>query len=84
MYMHMRTTVEINDALAKRVKALITDRQTTLRNLIEEGLTRLLEDEARAKRDFVLRDGSVDGDGPAEEAHDLTWEVLSRHLYPRP
>jgi predicted transcriptional regulator len=84
MRKHMRTTVEINDALARRVKSLIAKRKTTFRNIVEEALTRLLEEEGKNERGFTLRDASVGGDGPTEEAHDLTWEVFSRHLYRRP
>ena len=79
----MRTTVEINEALARKVRALMAKRNTTLRALIEEGLQHVV-DEAAGVGSFRLRDASVDGDGPADGVGDLDWDTFQRHLYPAP
>lgn len=79
----MRTTIEINDALARKVRALMVKRATTLRALVEEGLRRVVE-ESRDTRPFRLRDASVGEGGLVEDLPDETWESLSRHLYPTP
>jgi predicted transcriptional regulator len=60
MLMHMRTSVEIPDALLKRVRKLMARRHTTLRALIEEGLRRVLHDEERQEA-FELRDARFRG-----------------------
>jgi hypothetical protein len=78
----MRTTIELNEALAKQVRALMAKRKTTFRALVEEGLRRVL-DENRAPRNFEMRDASAGDGGLAEGVHDTSWETLSRLLYPR-
>lgn len=78
----MRTTIEINDALARQVKALMAERNTTLRALVEEGLRRIVE-ESRAAEPFEMRDASAGEGGLAEGVDDASWETLSRFLYPR-
>jgi Arc/MetJ family transcription regulator len=40
----MRTSVEISDSLMARVRKTMQRRQTTLRALVEEGLTRVVEE----------------------------------------
>ncbi len=82
MLRHMRTTVHINDALARRVRALMAERHTTLRALVEEGLRRVVE-EGRPSATFRLRDASAGQRGLAEGVDDASWESLSRFLYPR-
>ncbi len=78
----MRTTVEINEALARRVRALMAERRTTLRALVEEGLRRIVEED-RPDEPFKMRDASTGEGGLAEGVDDASWETLSRLLYPR-
>ena len=78
----MRTTIELNDALARQVRALMAERNTTLRALVEEGLRRVVE-ESRSRARFELRDASAGEGGLAEGVDDASWETLSRFLYPR-
>jgi len=79
----MRTTVEINDALARRVRELMAERGTTFRALVEEGLRRVLDDHV-AGSGFELHDASAGSGGLVEGVDDSRWESLSRHLYPAP
>ena len=59
---HMKTTIEVSDALFSSAKELAQKRQTTLRALVEEGLRRVLSDSsAKAKPAFRLKDASVRG-----------------------
>lgn len=60
---HMKTTVELTDALLREAKRVAHERGTTLRALIEDGLRRVLDDLPR--KPFRLRDGSVDAGTPA-------------------
>jgi hypothetical protein len=76
----MRTTVDINDALLKRIKVLLAKRQTSMRSLIEEGLQRILDDD-RSEGKFELEDQSIDGDGLAPGISSLAWDEIRPLIY---
>lgn len=59
---HMKTTVEIADAIFADARKLAAREKVTLRSLIEDGLRRVLSDR-KAPRKFKLRDRSVKGTG---------------------
>ena len=59
---HMKTTIELSDALFHSAKALASENQTTMRALVEDGLRRVLNDaRGAAKPAFKLQDASVHG-----------------------
>ena len=58
----MKTTVEISDALLDEAKRVALSEESTLRELIEEGLRRSLDDRKKRKR-FRLRRASWRGKG---------------------
>lgn len=59
---HMKTTIDVSDALFNSAKEYAHGSQTTLRALVEEGLRRVLADsQAKAKPAFKLQDASVRG-----------------------
>lgn len=59
---HMKTTIELSDALFHSAKELASKSQTTMRALVEEGLRRVLNDaQAESKPAFKLKDASVRG-----------------------
>jgi hypothetical protein len=59
---HMKTTIDVSDALFNSAKQLAQQRQTTLRALVEEGLRRVLSDsQAKARPAFKLKDARVRG-----------------------
>jgi hypothetical protein len=58
----MKTTVEISDPLLEEAKREAHRLGTTLRELIERGLRREIDERKQAKP-FKLRDGSVGGEG---------------------
>jgi hypothetical protein len=63
MAAHMKTTIEISDALFNATKEHAQQSQTTMNALIEEGLRRVLSDsQARAQTAFKLKDASVRGE----------------------
>jgi predicted transcriptional regulator len=78
----MRTTVDLNDDLGRRVKLLASRRRTTMRALIEEGLRRVLQEHSAPASDPGLPDASVGGDGLGPGVDDLSWATLSRFIYP--
>lgn len=59
---HMKTTIEISDALFTTAKAFARSRQTSLRALVEEGLRRILSEASeQPKPAFKLKDARVHG-----------------------
>ena len=59
---HMKTTIEVSDALFDSAKSFAQQRQTTMRALVEEGLRRVLGDsQAKIRPIFKLKDASVRG-----------------------
>lgn len=75
---HMKTTIEISDALLEAAKKRARKEGTTLRALVEEGLRGVLEQDAH---DFVLRDASVDGSGLHTDVREGSWERISAMIY---
>ena len=62
---HMKTTIEVSDALFNSAKELAQRRQTTMRALVEEGLRRVLSDtHGRTQPAFKLKDARVRGKPP--------------------
>ena len=59
---HMKTTIEVSDALFNSAKQLAQKNQTTMRALIEDGLRRVLNDQPVKRRlAFKLKVESVRG-----------------------
>ena len=77
---HMKTTIEISDALFAAAKRNARDRGITLRAVVEEGLREILEREA-SKASFRLRDASVDGRGLRPDVREGGWERISELAY---
>lgn len=60
---HMKTTIDISDALFAMAKNVARERQTSLRALVEEGLRRVLSEATnQVKPPFKLKDASVHGE----------------------
>lgn len=63
--MGVKTTVEISDPLFEAARAEAQRTGSTLRDLIETGLRKVLDERRKARsQPFRLRDGSVGGEGP--------------------
>lgn len=77
---HMKTTVEISDALAREAKELAARERTTLRELIEAGLRMMLR-ERRKRTAFRLRDVSFRGNGLQAEFRGADWERIREAAY---
>jgi len=76
---HMKTTIEISDALLEQARRRASERGTTLRALVEEGLRGVLG--AQPAGAFVLRDASVSGNGLRAEVRDGSWDRILELAY---
>lgn len=80
MVSSMKTTVHISDGLLEQAKRLASKRSLTLRELVEEGLRRVLR-EAREPDTFALRDARVGGQGLQPELRDSSWDRIRDMVY---
>jgi hypothetical protein len=76
----MKTTVEISDVLLQEAKQVASAEETTLRELVEEGLRRSL-DARKQRRPFRLRDASYKGKGLQPGVSPGTWERIRELIY---
>jgi predicted transcriptional regulator len=76
----MKTTIEISDNLLGRTRRLAHRQHRTLRSLMEEGLTRILEDgeghEAAKPKPITFK-----GKGLSPEYRDADWRQLRDAAY---
>jgi hypothetical protein len=80
MVSHMKTTIEIADALGEAARKAAEREGTTLRALVEEGLRAVLDERARARR-FKLRDASYKGKGLNPTLAQAGWERIRELAY---
>ncbi len=73
----MRTTIELSDPLFQKAKAFAAVNQTTLKNLVEQGLRLVLQ--SPKEKWFKLKDVSVTGKGLNPEFAD--WKLVSEEIY---
>lgn len=77
---HMKTTVEISDALLEDAKRVAARDGATVRELIEQGLRQVIA-HRKQLRPFRLRKASFKGEGLAPEAQAVEWERLREIAY---
>lgn len=71
----MKTTIEISDSLFERAKRHAARHGTTLRALVEQGLSAVLREGAR-RPSFRLRDASFGQGGLTDTARVAGWETV--------
>jgi hypothetical protein len=76
----MKTTVEISDPLLERARQTARREKTTVRQLIEEGLRRVLA-ERRQRGPFRLRKASFHGDGLQPDLATAGWDRIRERAY---
>jgi hypothetical protein len=79
-YTHMKTTVEIPDAILEEARKVAARQRTTLRVLIVEGLRRVVA-ERKHPGTFRLRKASFRGQGLQPDVRDASWERLREMAY---
>ena len=77
---HMKTTIEISDPLLRRAKHIAHDQHQTLRSLVEEGLTRVIE-EREQQHETKIQPVVFGGNGLTPEFENASWEVIRRAAY---
>lgn len=75
----VKTTVEISDALLDEAKRVASLESSTLRELIEDGLRRSI-DERRKRKSFRLRRASYRGTG-LQPGVSVEWDRLREKVY---
>jgi hypothetical protein len=80
MVTHMKTTVEISDALLEAARKVAIREGTTLRELIETGLRQALA-ERQQPGAFKLRKASFRGKGLQPPLKGASWEQLREMAY---
>lgn len=78
---HMKTTIEISDALLREARRLARERGTTLRSLLEAAVRREISALTAPERKFELRDASFGGEG-VQPGIDLSdWGRIRRMIF---
>ena len=77
---HMKTTIEISDALLGAAKRRAREQGISLRALVEEALRAILASE-EASGAFTLRDASVAGSGLRPDVREGGWDRVLELTY---
>jgi Arc/MetJ family transcription regulator len=77
---HMKTTIEIADALLARAKRVAANEHITLRELVETGLRQVLA-QRQTQRPFTFRDQRVRGRGLQPEFQTAAWAQIRDAAY---
>jgi len=80
MVTHMKTTVEISDALLTAARKVAEREGSTLRELVEEGLRRVLREKS-VRKEFALRRASFRGNGIDPHVSEGSWERTRELIY---
>jgi len=80
MRTHMRTSIDIPDPLLKRARSVARKRNTTLRAVLLEGLSRALEDEGTTAP-YSLPDESFGEGGLVEGLSPGEWDRIAALAY---
>jgi hypothetical protein len=80
MVSHMKTTVELSDALLEEAKSVASRERTTLRAIVEEGIREVLKKRKR-RGVFRLRKASFRGKGLQPGLTEGSWETVRDLIY---
>ena len=78
---HMKTTLDIADAVFEGTRALARARGQTLREVVETALRSYLQAQQRPTSKFTLPDASVDGTGLHPDAAGRNWGDILEKSY---
>jgi len=80
MVTHMKTTIELPDALLGEARKLATREGTTLKALVEQGLRRVIAEKKRIGA-FRLRKATFSGEGLQHGVRGASWERVRELVY---
>lgn len=81
MGIHMKTTIDINDALVAQAKELARERQQMLKSIIEAALRQFLETNEAKKEPFRLRKRTFRGQGLQPDIREGDWAAIRERAY---
>jgi hypothetical protein len=76
----VKTTIDIADGLFEDARRLARQQKTTLKAVVEASLRKYIS-EAKPKARFVLKDGSVGGNGLQPGIREGDWEQIRSMIY---
>ena len=76
----MKTTLEISDPLLREARKIAMRERTTLRELVEQGLRRIVAEKQR-KPAFQLRKASFKGRGLRPKLQNADWQCIRDMAY---
>ena len=80
MVCHMKTTIQIPDAVFEEARKLAHREKTTLKALVEQGLRKVLS-EHKQRNSFRLRKASFKGTGLQAHLAGATWDQIRETSY---
>lgn len=78
---HMKTTIDLSDALLLDAKRVAAREGTTVKALVESGLRHVLQQRRKASAPFRLRPAAFQGRGLRAELRDAGWDRLREMAY---
>lgn len=81
MVTHMKTTIDIADALLDQARATAAREGVTVRSLVEEGLRVVLAERRARRARFQLRDASFKGKGLQPGVQLADWSTIVADVY---
>jgi hypothetical protein len=80
MVTHMKTTVQIPDNLFEELRSQAHQEQTSMKELVQEGLRKLLSERKQRKR-FRLRKATFKGHGLQPSLKGASWNQIREMSY---
>ena len=77
---HMKTTIQIPDALFKELQSMAQKEKTTMKELVQEGLRRIIAERKKRNR-FHLRKATFKGQGLHPDLKGASWEQIRDKSY---
>ncbi|MBI4764275.1 MAG: DUF2191 domain-containing protein [Deltaproteobacteria bacterium] len=76
----MKTTIQIPNSLFEDLRTLARREQTTMKDLMQEGLRRIISERKQRSR-FHLRKATFKGRGLHPEINGLSWDEIRAKSY---
>lgn len=81
MLKHMRTTIDMSDALFREARAFTDNQNQTFKDLVEMALRFYLQSQKKVKKPFKLKDASFGKGGLQPGIQEGNWEQIRELIY---